>query len=91
MDRVPRLRRFWEALATDPAPALWFWFGRMPDGPWREACNQLAALQTMVWGRPGLFRPRLQPGPRAGVNDVPPCSTSTPWPGTSTRSSTSTA
>lgn len=70
-DRVPRLRRFWEALATDPAPALSFWFGRMPDGPWREACNQLAALQTMVWGRPGLFRPRLQPGPRAGVNDVP--------------------
>ena len=70
-DRVPRLREFWRRLSDDPAPVLSFWFGPLADGPWRDACNQLAALQTLVFGRPGLFRPRMQPGPRAGADDVP--------------------
>ena len=70
-DRVPRLRQFWERVSSDPAPALSFWLGPAFHGPWREAYNQFGTFETLVFGRPGLFRPRLQPGPRAGVNDVP--------------------
>ena len=70
-ERLPRLRRFWDTVSHDPAPLLSFWFGRAWDGPWREAVNQLGVLQTLVFGAPGLFRPRLQPGPRAGADDVP--------------------
>lgn len=70
-DRVPRLRQFWEQVSSDPAPALSFWLGPAFHGPWREVANQLGTLQTLALGRPGLFRPRLQPGPRAGANDVP--------------------
>ncbi len=69
--RVARLRQFWDGVASDPTPLLSFWFGAPPDGPWRQACNQLAVWQTLLLGRPGLFRPRLAPAPRAGVQDVP--------------------
>lgn len=69
--RVERLRQFWNGLASDPAPALSFWLGALPDGPWRQAANQASAWQTLLLGRPGLFRPRLALGPRAGVADVP--------------------
>ena len=69
-DRVARLRRFWETVSSDPAPAASFWFGPAQDGPWRQACNQASVLQTLLLGRAGLFRPRLFPGPRAGAPDV---------------------
>ena len=69
-DRVARLRQFWATVSSDPAPLASFWFGPPQDGLWRQAYNQASVMQTLLLGRPGLFRPRLQPGPRAGVDDV---------------------
>ena len=69
-NRVARLRQFWRTAATDPTPFTSFWFGPPRDGAWRQAYNQTSALQTLMLGRTGLFRPRLHPGPRAGANDV---------------------
>ncbi len=66
--RVERLRRFWEAVARDPMPATSFWLGPPPAaGAWRKAYNLTSALQTLLLGQPGLFRPRLAPGERIGV------------------------
>ena len=56
--------------ATDPTPVTSFWFGPPQDGAWRQAHNQASALETLLLGRTGLFRPRLYPGPRAGADDV---------------------
>jgi NTE family protein len=65
--RAEQLRRFWDMLASDPMPASTFLFGSPPAaGAWRSAYNQVAAWQTLLWGRPGLFRPRLMPGARIG-------------------------
>jgi NTE family protein len=58
--RVERLRRFWESVARDPTPATSFLLGPPPaEGAWRKAYNEASALQSMLFGRPGLFRPRL--------------------------------
>ncbi len=70
-DRLPRLRQFWKAASADPMPLTSFWFGQPREGPWRQAYNQASVLQTLLLGRPGLFQPNVQPGPRAGVGDVP--------------------
>jgi NTE family protein len=68
--RADQLRRFWDMLASDPTPASTFLLGPPPPaGAWRSAYNQAAAWQTVLWGRPGLFRPRFAPG--AQVGDVP--------------------
>ena len=69
-DRVTRLRQFWRRAASDPAPLTSFWFGPPRHGPWRQAYNQASVVETLLLGRPGLFRPRLQPALRAGVQDV---------------------
>ncbi len=68
--RIDRLRQFWQAATTDPTPAASFWFGVPDAGVWRQAHNQASVLETLFFGRPGIFRPRLSPGPRAGVGDV---------------------
>jgi NTE family protein len=66
--RVERLRRFWESVARDPTPATSFWLGPPPAaGAWRKAYNEASALQTLLLGQPGLFRPRLAPGERIGA------------------------
>jgi NTE family protein len=66
--RVERLRRFWEAVAVDPMPATSFWFGPPPGaGAWRRAHNRASALQGLLFGRPGLFRPRLAMGAGSGA------------------------
>jgi len=58
--RVERLRQFWEAAASDPMPATTFLLGPPPPaGAWRRAYNEASVLQTLLFGRPGLFRPRL--------------------------------
>jgi NTE family protein len=65
--RARQLRRFWDMLASDPAPASTFLLGPPPAaGAWRSAYNQAAAWQTLLWGCPGLFRPRLMPGVQIG-------------------------
>ncbi len=68
--RVASLRRFWQTVTTDPTPVASFWFGIPDAGAWRQAHNQASVLETLLFGRPGLFRPRLSMGPRVGVGDV---------------------
>ena len=58
--RVERLRSFWGSAARDPAPATTLLLGPPPEaGAWRRAHNQASALQTLLFGAPGLFRPKL--------------------------------
>ena len=68
--RVERLRRFWDMPAGDPFPITSFWLGTPGTGPWRQALNEKSVWDALVLGRPGLFRPRLAPGPQAGAQDV---------------------
>ena len=68
---VGRLRQFWDSMATDPFPFTSFWLGHPAAGLWRQAENETSAMLALLYGRPGLFRPRLAPGARAGVGDVP--------------------
>lgn len=67
--RVARLRQFWDTATTDPTPLASFWFGVPDAGAWRQAHNQASVLETLFFGRPGIFRPRLA-GPRLGADDV---------------------
>ncbi len=54
------------------APASGAWpFGAPASGAWRQAYNQASVWQTLWFGRPGLFTPRLATLARAGANDVP--------------------
>ncbi|WP_165943587.1 patatin-like phospholipase family protein [Roseicella aquatilis] len=58
--RVERLRAFWESVALDPTPATSALLGPPPaGGAWRRAYNRAAVLQSLLLGRPGLYRPRL--------------------------------
>jgi NTE family protein len=66
--RIQRLRDFWEA--TDPFPMASSWMGQS-TGALRQAQNGASVLQTMLFGRPGLFRPRLALGFQVGAQDVP--------------------
>ena len=70
-DRIAQIRRFWDGGASDPTPLTTFWLGAPQEGVWRQAHNQASAMQTLMFGRPGLFRPNLHPGSGAGVADVP--------------------
>ncbi|MDB5368847.1 MAG: Patatin [Roseomonas sp.] len=67
--RVARLREFWRSLSDDPAPAFSLLFGPPAPGPWRRAHNRIAALQTLLLGRPGLFTPRM--GLAAMIGEAP--------------------
>ena len=73
--RVARLRQFWQMATTDPTPVTSFWFGAPDAGAWRQAHNQASVMETLFFGRPGLFRPRLSGGPRIGADDVTRSST----------------
>jgi NTE family protein len=52
--RVARLRQFWDEASLDAAmqPAAW-------PGLWQRAYSRLAILQGRLFGRPGIFQPRL--------------------------------
>ena len=67
--RVARLREFWEA--TDPFPLASSWSEQFVTGAVRQAQNNLSVVQTLLFGRPGLFRPRLAYGLQLGAQDVP--------------------
>ena len=69
--RVARLREFWDGVASEPVPFASFWPTYPASGLWRQALNQRSAFDTLVQGRPGLFRPRLAPGAQVGAQDVP--------------------
>jgi NTE family protein len=64
--RASRLRQFWEGAAEDPVPGLSLLFRPPPDGPWRRAHNRAAAMQSLMFGRPGIFIPRLSPAALMG-------------------------
>lgn len=68
--RVERLRQFWNGVAQASSQIASFWMWPPKTGPWREAHNEKSALDTLMFGRPGLFRPRLAPGAQAGAADV---------------------
>lgn len=72
--RVARLREFWEGVANDPAPGLPFWGSPPARGILRESYNATGVMQTLLLGRPGLFRPRLVPSGdgRPGLYDLSP-------------------
>jgi NTE family protein len=62
-ERAAALRRFWSSAASDPTPAVTALLGPPPvSGAWRRAYNDAAALQSLTFGRPGVFRPRMMPG-----------------------------
>ncbi|HEY0425979.1 MAG TPA: patatin-like phospholipase family protein [Rhodopila sp.] len=62
-ERAAALRRFWSCAASDPTPAVTALLGPPPvSGAWRRAYNEAAALQSLTFGRPGMFRPRMMPG-----------------------------
>jgi len=74
--QVERLRQFWETAATDPLPFTSSWLGHPAAGLWRQALNERSAMDVLLLGHPGLFRPRLAPGWQipgwqTGVQDVP--------------------
>ena len=68
--RIEHLRRFWDTTAHVPYPITSFWLGCPDAGPWRQAQNEKSALDALMFGRPGLFRPRMAPGAQVGVQDV---------------------
>ncbi len=73
--RLAALRRFWERAATEPMPIAGALFGPPPEaGLWRRGYNQLSAAQTLLFGNPALFRPRLLPefGPAASLYELGP-------------------
>ena len=57
--QVAQLRRFWEDAASDLAPSGPYAAPPPPEGPWRHAHNWISVVQSRLFGRPGLFRPRL--------------------------------
>lgn len=72
--RLERLRRFWDGVATIPVPFGPFWPEPAAHGPWRATYNRAGVLQTLLFGRPGMFRPGMF-WPRlpavAGADDAP--------------------
>lgn len=67
--RVDKLRQFWKA--ADPFPMTSSWPMPFAAGPFRQLQNGVSAVQTLLFGRSGLFRPRLAPGFQRGAQDVP--------------------
>jgi NTE family protein len=64
--RVKKLRAFWEQAALGSAPGV-----APASGRPREWYNSAHTLQTLLMGRPGLFRPRL-PGLMSVLPWMPP-------------------
>ena len=64
-DRVGKLREFWAQAGSGTA------FGFPPSGRLREYYNSFHAIQSLLFGRPGLFTPRL-PGLLSILPGMPP-------------------
>ncbi len=57
--RIERLQRFWLRVAVEENPFVTPWVAPLYETSWRHASSWMSALQTRVFGRSGLFRPRL--------------------------------
>ena len=57
--RIERLRRFWARAATEANPFVTPWVAPFFATSWRHASSWMSALQTRLFGRSGLFTPRL--------------------------------
>ena len=57
--RIERLQRFWLRVAVEDNPFVSPWVAPLFDTSWRHASSWMSALQTRLFGRSGLFRPRL--------------------------------
>jgi NTE family protein len=57
--RIERLRRFWDTARIQPIVFETPWIQARMEGPWRHAYSWLGVFQTRLFGRPGLFQPRL--------------------------------
>jgi NTE family protein len=57
-ERVARLREFWQ-LVSSGLPDPWF----RTDGDHRAFLNNASALQSLFFGVPGFFTPRVPPAP----------------------------
>jgi NTE family protein len=70
--RVPQLKRFWQFASNNPFPMAAF-LGTPLAGSPRQAYNLASVLQTHLFGRPGMFRPRLMPSlGNPGIYDLTP-------------------
>lgn len=65
--RIERLREFWETITPEPGTSEAPWPGTSPGGPWRHTSNWLSVLQTRLFGRAGVFQPRM---PEMMLRDV---------------------
>ena len=66
-ERVGALHRFWEGRAVEPMPGTSALLGPpRPEGAWRRAYSRAAVTQALLFGRPGLFRPRMAGGDLVG-------------------------
>jgi NTE family protein len=65
--RIERLRRFWETVTSGPQP-----LAIASEGPLRSQANAASAWTALLFGAPGMFRPRLPPAPlqRAGTPEA---------------------
>lgn len=69
-ERVERLQGFWEAVGIEIEPFRPLWPTPSADGPWRHAQNWMSVLQARVFGRTGVFQPRLPELMLRGVTSV---------------------
>jgi NTE family protein len=58
-ERIAQLRAFWDALTVEPDPFQAPWLGPWREGPWRHAYSWMSVLRTRLFGRTGVFQPRL--------------------------------
>jgi NTE family protein len=58
-ERVERLQVFWDAVTTEPGPLETTWMQPWAGGPFRHAHSWMSVLQTRIFGRPGVFQPRV--------------------------------
>ena len=59
--RVARLREFWETVSTAPIGVTYLPSMRIKDQLTHIWVNQWRAFNTLLWGAPGFFTPRIPP------------------------------
>jgi NTE family protein len=57
--RVQQLHHFWHAMAIEPAPLGMALLSPATDAYWLHAYSWMSVMQVRLFGRPGMFRPRL--------------------------------